>query len=586
MKRKIPLSALIVLMICLLVLLPVVSASAYFTHTVSRQLERNASETVSVYLDQFVEQMDEVFGTLGDCIYYLTTEPAAAALMERDEPATQAEQRQLSGQFSRAFTLGGALDPGAVSAIYLIKNEDELLPVYDGNYYQNTSRRILTIYQEYGGRNSARELYTDPSSIGYAYMVIDFIKLDNITPLGKIIIELNMHELLDISSLRSLYPSAALLFRASDGREISSYGAAAFSVLPPLTASSRTEIEGETWYHGCRQLSPHRGRIDVYIPRAEILTSIRQSTQIYLLVSAVILLLSLLIAFTLLLLLMHPVQQMLHSIERLTTGDLSARMHETPYKETEILVRAFNGMADRLNTLFYEVYQKGLLLRDAEIGQLESQIQPHFIFNILELINMRCMAAGQPAICTTVQNLAQMLRSNVVRHGRQTITFGEELEYVKYYLALQKERFEDKLQYTIDLEDDDILAYYLPKLTIQPLVENSIVHGIEPKRGGGRVHISIWEEEDAVYIRVGDDGVGFDPDTLNEPRGADSGRHAHVALKNIERRIQLLYGEPYGMAIRSVPGEGTSIVLTLPILTTGDTTDNEEEYRNAERNDR
>lgn len=117
-------------------------------------------------------------------------------------------------------------------------------------------------------------------------------------------------------------------------------------------------------------------------------------------------------------------------------------------------------------------------------------------------------------------------------------------------------------------------------------MENSIVHGIEPKRGGGSVHISIWEEEDAVYIRVGDDGVGFDPDTLNEPRGADSGRHARVALKNIERRIQLLYGEPYGMAIRSVPGEGTSIVLTLPILTTGDTTDNEEEYRNAERNDR
>ena len=132
-------------------------------------------------------------------------------------------------------------------------------------------------------------------------------------------------------------------------------------------------------------------------------------------------------------------------------------------------------MANRLDTLFYEVYQKGLLLRDAEIGQLESQIQPHFIFNILELINMRCMAAGQPAICTTVQNLAQLLRANVVHNGEQTITFREELEYVKYYLALQKERFEEKLQYAVNLEDPEILDYALPKLTIQPLVENSIV---------------------------------------------------------------------------------------------------------------
>ena len=99
---------------------------------------------------------------------------------------------------------------------------------------------------------------------------------------------------------------------------------------------------------------------------------------------------------------------MLHTIGSIGSGDFSVRMDETPYTETTAISHAFNDMADRLDTLFQEVYQRGLLLRDAEIHQLESQIQPHFIFNILELINVRCMVAGQPAICTTVQNLAQL----------------------------------------------------------------------------------------------------------------------------------------------------------------------------------
>ena len=116
------------------------------------------------------------------------------------------------------------------------------------------------------------------------------------------------------------------------------------------------------------------------------------------------------------------------------------------------------------------------------------------------------------------------------------------------------------------MEDDKLLGCYLPKLTIQPLIENSIVHGLEPKRHGGWVRVSIWEEEDAVYIRVHDDGVGFDPSAIPQP-GSDDKHHTHVALHNIERRFQLLYGEPYGMSIKSAPGHGTSIVLTLPIIT-------------------
>lgn len=168
-----------------------------------------------------------------------------------------------------------------------------------------------------------------------------------------------------------------------------------------------------------------------------------------------------------------------------------------------------------------------------------------------------------------MSNLAQLLRANITHKHEQTISFREELRYVRYYLELQKERFGDSLTYSIDLEDLSILDYSIPKLTIQPLVENSIVHGLEPKRGGGAVRIGIWEEEDAIYIRITDDGVGFDASQLtldihsNTPAGAS---HNHIALSNIARRIQLLYGSKYGMEIVSSPGNGTTITVTIPAL--------------------
>ena len=546
-KRKISLIGLVVVMICVLVFAPVVTAGIYFIHTVSGQLQHTASETVSMYLNEFTDRTDRMMETLRDGVYYLTSDSAAQQMMSSSEPLTQIQILQLEQNFSRAFSLGDSLNPDVVSAIYLIKN-DQYVPVYGGNYYLNTSWRVRQMYQTHEDCNSARTLYTHYTIVGYAYMIVDFVDLNTMQPLGKIIVELNINKLLSTLSLNQLYPSTVVIFSGDQGQRISSLQTDLF----------RENEDMNKWYHASSSLRKSRERVDIYIPNAEILAGVRQSTRVYFLVCAAILILTLLLAATCLILLLRPLRQMLHTIGSIGSGDFSVRMDETPYTETTAISHAFNDMADRLDTLFQEVYQRGLLLRDAEIHQLESQIQPHFIFNILELINVRCMVAGQPAICTTVQNLAQLLRASVVNHGKQIITLQEELDSVKYYLALQKERFEEKLQYTVDVEDDKLLGCYLPKLTIQPLVENSIVHGLEPKRHGGWVRVSIWEEEDAVYIR--------DPSAIPQP-GSDDKHHTHIALHNIERRFQLLYGEPYGMSIKSEPGHGTSIVLTLPIIT-------------------
>ena len=515
-KRKISLIGLVVVMICVLVFAPVVTAGIYFIHTVSGQLQHTASETVSMYLNEFTDRTDRMMETLRDGVYYLTSDSAAQQMMSSSKPLTQIQILQLEQNFSRTFSLGDSLNPDVVSAIYLIKN-DQYVPVYGGNYYLNTSWRVRQMYQTHEDCNSARTLYTHYAIIGYAYMIVDFVDLNTMQPLGKIIVELNIDKLLSTLSLNQLYPSTVVIFSGAQGKRIGSLQTDLF----------RENEDMNKWYHASSSLRKSRERVDIYIPNAEILAGVRQSTRVYFLVCAAILILALLLAATCLILLLRPLRQMLHTIGSIGSGDFSVRMDETPYTETTAISHAFN---------------------------------------ILELINVRCMVAGQPAICTTVQNLAQLLRASVVNHGKQIITLQEELDSVKYYLALQKERFEEKLQYTVDVEDDKLLGCYLPKLTIQPLIENSIVHGLEPKRHGGWVRVSIWEEEDAVYIRVYDDGVGFDPSAIPQP-GSDDKHHTHVALHNIERRFQLLYGEPYGMSIKSEPGHGTSIVLTLPIIT-------------------
>ena len=180
-KRKISLIGLVVVMICVLVFAPVVTAGIYFIHTVSGQLQHTASETVSMYLNEFTDRTDRMMETLRDGVYYLTSDIAAQQMMSSSEPLTQIQILRLEQNFSRAFSLGDSLNPDVVSAIYLIKN-DQYVPVYGGNYYLNTSWRVRQMYQTHEDCNSARTLYTHYTIVGYAYMIVDFVDLNTMQP--------------------------------------------------------------------------------------------------------------------------------------------------------------------------------------------------------------------------------------------------------------------------------------------------------------------------------------------------------------------------------------------------------------------
>ena len=268
-KRKISLIGLVVVMICVLVFAPVVTAGIYFIHTVSGQLQHTASETVSMYLNEFTDRTDRMMETLRDGVYYLTSDSAAQQMMSSSEPLTQIQILRLEQNFSRAFSLGDSLNPDVVSAIYLIKN-DQYVPVYGGNYYLNTSWRVRQMYQTHEDCNSARTLYTHYTIIGYAYMIVDFVDLNTMQPLGKIIVELNIDKLLSTLSLNQLYPSTVVIFSGAQGKRIGSLQTDLF----------RKNEDMNKWYHASSSLRKSRERVDIYIPNAEILAGVRQSTRV------------------------------------------------------------------------------------------------------------------------------------------------------------------------------------------------------------------------------------------------------------------------------------------------------------------
>lgn len=295
-----------------------------------------------------------------------------------------------------------------------------------------------------------------------------------------------------------------------------------------------------------------------------------------------------LLAFLLILWLMHlilrsivrPLRKLSQHIALVTVSPLSQDLPPLTLEGCEELVKvtqSFNALREkqvRLNRELQQatvsLYETQLGLKQAELDYLRSQINPHFLYNTLETIQALALERNAPDIGDAAAALGKLLRHNV--KGAPIIPLSDELEITRAYLTIQKLRFPDRLT-ILESVRDNVRSLPVPKLLLQPLVENAICHGIEPKMEPGTIYIGARLEKERLLISVYDDGVGIAPETLAQLQealdGPLSGRDsamAHVGLLNVHRRIRLAYGEGYGSTLASTPGEGTQVNLHLPIL--------------------
>ncbi len=260
-----------------------------------------------------------------------------------------------------------------------------------------------------------------------------------------------------------------------------------------------------------------------------------------------------------------PIEQLTASMEKFEKGDLDAIVELKANDEIGILVKSYNSMITQIKQLMEQIVINEKEKRRSELRILQAQINPHFLYNTLDTLQWKAYESGKDDMVLIIQSLSSFFRISLSK-GKELIPLSKEIEHIKSYLIIQKTRFEDMLYYNFDIEADTSL--YVPKLILQPLVENAIQHGTNQKLTPGYINIKIRQNEDSLLIDISDDGVGIDESKLSEIRSemATLNPKDCYGLINVCKRIKLEYGDKADMHIESVKGEGTCVKIKLPLI--------------------
>ncbi len=283
---------------------------------------------------------------------------------------------------------------------------------------------------------------------------------------------------------------------------------------------------------------------------------------------AVILILTVLLSYYIPLSITHPIRKLSEVTDQVAKGDLTVRSDIRSGAEVGMLSDSLNTMIDKINELLEQVKKEQIRLRKAEFELLQAQINPHFLYNTLDTIVWLAEAGDQKKVVSMVGSLSDFFRTSL-NQGKDIISVKEELQHVRSYLEIQQVRYQDILEYEIRVPEE-LNRYLIPKITIQPLVENALYHGIKNKRGAGKIVISGKREEDHFSIRIEDNGIGITKERLLQVREGIENKiptgHDIYGLYNVNERIRLNFGEKYGIFIESRYGDGTVVSIVLPYM--------------------
>lgn len=328
------------------------------------------------------------------------------------------------------------------------------------------------------------------------------------------------------------------------------------------------QIQGGS-YQIRSELSPYTGWRTVGVfSMDEVMSSV--NTIVYILFTCVIisLVLVVIVSFKFSRTLTNPIFKLKRLMKQAESGDLTVRFNFEHNDEIGELGQSFNHMIARIDQLIQMVYVEQENKRTAEMKSLQEQIKPHFLYNTLDTISWMARDYDAEDIVRLVDALTNMFRIGL-SHGKDIITVKEEITHVSNYLYIQKIRYKDKLNYVIHV-DESLYAIEVPKLILQPLVENAIYHGVKAKRGGGTITITGVPEGENLVFTVQDDGAGMPQEKVEELNRRMSERSVLDEQKSfglfyIRERIQLCYGKGYGVHVESALGEGTRVTITLPL---------------------
>ena len=297
----------------------------------------------------------------------------------------------------------------------------------------------------------------------------------------------------------------------------------------------------------------------------ELLRKSNEAQSIYILVAAGLVAVALFFSKFIAKNITQPIQKLCESMEKVQEGDFSVSdVVVDSANEIGSLTTSFNVMTHRIQDLMEQNIREQEAKRKSELKALQSQINPHFLYNTLDSIIWMAEGKKNEEVVLMTASLAKLLRQSISNED-EVVSIGQEIEYARGYLTIQKMRYKDKMEYQIDV-DPSILNIPLIKLVLQPVIENAIYHGLKYKESKGFLLVRGFPKDGNAVLQVIDDGVGMDEETLEHiyEKHKVNYRSNGVGIYNVQKRLQLYYGNEYGITYESEVGKGTTATITIP----------------------
>lgn len=264
----------------------------------------------------------------------------------------------------------------------------------------------------------------------------------------------------------------------------------------------------------------------------------------------------------------RPIQRLIYRIGRISKGNFEQDPTIEGEDELGKIGIVINRMSDQIKNYMYEEIQSEKEKKDLEIRMLQAQINPHFLYNTLDSIKWVAAVQENTGIVNVVTALSGLLR-NMAKGFNEKVTLKKELDFLEDYITVERFKYVELFDVETVVEDPVLYKAGIVKLTLQPIVENAILSGIEPSRRVGKIQIRIWQEKQRLLITVRDNGVGMTEEKVASvlKEGSDKSKKSlnGIGLKNVDRRLKLVYGEESGISVKSVLGEGTEVKIQVPL---------------------
>ena len=476
----------------------------------------------------------------------------------------QADVMRLENIIRHRLAFDEAWNNRLIDSVFIFIEEDHYAAVLRRLPTSGTNNRAQECYRAALSSERAVNLFF-PEKDGESFYLSYIIRDLNINRrMGVCVLEVSPNMFEPVLELAESYPGAIAELSIEENLLISTGNDGDDPLYTTIIAGKKPleqDLNGSSFYAFKRPLTYFSFSLMGAIPVSEVYRGLNNVLFTYVLVTALVMLSLLWLVRQMIRRVTRHLESHVEAIAKVGSGDYSIKVEKSGIEEIDRITYTFNEMVAEIDTLIHEVYEKKMLEAQSELKSLQAQINPHFLFNVLESINWEAKRADDEVVSSMIISLGELLRASLYSNSSETIPLSEEIKYVNFYLNLQQARFGSRLVYNAEV-DETLLDLQVPKLSLECLIENAVVHGIEPKRGGGRIDVLVRCDKDGAFITVHDDGVGFDADSfdLNDRETIAQ----HIGLRNMHRRLQLLYGESYGLEVESAKDVGTTVTMRLP----------------------